>query len=238
MLDNNNRPFESFRVYLANKRWKTPCPTTRIYNMKHQVELGGRICTRKHEMYHWGGRLGNEVTLISDSLCKWVQDVPHLENQSFPGINLSRVLEKMMAVDVTTKGYLGLILSVGTNEISDGVSAEGILAKVTSILDFMEETSPETRLAVGLILPRPQDFDNDPVEGTFREENRRRANGLLKKLCYQRGAIFANSIVAVRTEKIMDMNLYAEDHLHLSDAGIAKIGIYYQGVAASLMERI
>jgi hypothetical protein len=206
--------------------------------MNHQIEMGGNICNRKHSLYRWEGRLGNEVTLVADSLCKWVQDVPHLEVQACPGVNLTRILEKMESVEVTSKGYLGLILSVGTNEISDGVPAEEILAKTEAILNFMAVTSPSTRMAVSLILPRPQDFDNDPVEGAIREENRRRANGMIKKLCKIRGAIFANSIIAVCTEKVLDLDLYAEDHLHLSDLGIAKIGLYYEGVAASLMERL
>ena len=232
-----SRPFESFRVYLAQHRQRTPCPN-RVYDMNHQIEMGGNICNRKHSLYHWQGRLGNEVTLVADSLCKWVQDISHLEVQACPGVNLTRIFEKMKNVDITSKGYLGFILCVGTNEIADGVPAEEILAKTEAILDYMAATSPTTRLAVGLILPRPQDFDKDPEEGAIREENRRRANGMIKKMCKIRGAIFANSISAVRTEKILDLDLFAEDHLHLSDLGIAKIGGYYEGVANSLMERL
>ena len=56
--------------------------------MKHQEEMGGKICALQHDIFHWGGRLGNEVTLIADSICKWVQDVPHLEVQSIPGVTL------------------------------------------------------------------------------------------------------------------------------------------------------
>ena len=106
-----------------------------------------------------------------------------------------------------------------------------------AIVDFLEETTPDTKIAIGLILPRPQDFDLDKVAGAIKEENRVLANSLLKQMCRERHLLFANSINCVMTNKELDIDgMYCEDHLHLSHDGMERLKEYYQGVGASLME--
>ena len=104
------RPFEPFRLHVLQQRWKIPCARSTTYNYKHQEEMNGRICPYKHFLYHWTGRLGNEVTLLSDSICKWMQYIPHVETQAVPGINLTRTLAQLQDVNLTSRGYRGIIL--------------------------------------------------------------------------------------------------------------------------------
>jgi lysophospholipase L1-like esterase len=170
-------------------------------------------------------------------MCKLLKHIPHVETQAVPGANLDRILSQLKSVDLTSRWYMGVIIHGGTNEISDGTPAEIIVQKMTAILNFLEETTPDTKIAVGLILPRPQDFDRDATEGAIKEENRERTNVLLKQLCRDRHVLFANSINCVLTNKQFDINMYSDDHLHLSQDGLDRLKEYYQGVGASLIDR-
>ena len=86
-------------------------------------------------------------------------------------------------------------------------------------------------LAVGLILPRPQD------RSEIKERDRKITNSKLKILCKTKGVLFANSIDVVRTKGVVDEDLYDDDNLHLADAAILRLGDFYRGIAATLMDR-
>jgi lysophospholipase L1-like esterase len=152
-------------------------------------------------------------------------------------MSLTGALIKMREIDLTTRHYTGAIFHLGTNDFSEGAPTEEIVDRALDIIKFMKETTPKTRLAFALILPRPQDSDRDPEAGVQKEEDRRTLNSALKFMCMQQGVIFANCITAVKTKKKFDIKMYADDHLHLNDKGVAKLAFYYQGITAALMDK-
>ena len=230
------RPFEQFKQHLQQQRWKIPCNRSTIYDKKHQEDMNGEICPYKHFLYRWGGLIDSEITLVSDSHCKLLQNIPHLEIQAVPGIDLARTLTQLTRQQLTSKGYRGFILHVGCNDHAQGITPYVTLQNIIAIVDYLEESTPSTRIAIGAILPRPVDYDLDLEMGEIKEENRMTLNRLLKTMCRERNILFANNNNTVMIDKTVDINMYKEDRLHLNHAGVAKLGTYYQGVAASLME--
>ena len=101
----------------------------------------------------------------------------------------------------------------------------------------MLQNHPSTRLAIGIILPRPID-EKDEDGGLAKEERRVETNKQLKKMCRQKGVLFANFRDAALTSETINRKWYARDDLHLNKTGIEALGEYYQGVASTLMERV
>jgi hypothetical protein len=154
-----------------------------------------------------------------------------LQIQAIPGLNLSRAHAKMCSNELNTTGFLGLILHVGTCDFDDGLSPLEIREKMAACLVYLQHAHPRTKLAVALILPRPQD------NSVAKEKQRKITNSQLKRLCKEKGVLFANSIDVVRTAKVVDDKLYDDDDLHLGNEAILRIGEFYRGIAATLMDR-
>jgi hypothetical protein len=197
--------------------------------------MGDQICGYKHYLFHWQGRKGNEVTLISDSIGKWIRYRAHLEVQAIPGMHLREAFTKMCLMEIKCWGMSGAILHCGTNDFAEGASPELIVERTAAIINFMQHTHRSVRLAVGIILPRICDEDDDDG-GIAKEERRVTTNLLLKKMCKEKHVLFANFKNAAYTNITVKRAWYANDRLHLNKKGIEVLGDYYQGIAASLMD--
>ena len=231
------RPFETFRQKMVARRWQTPCRISTTYDDEHQREMGDEICGFKHFLFHWKGRKGCEVTLISDSIGKWIRNKAHLEVQAIPGLSLHKALVKMCLGELNARGFLGLILHVGCNDFSEGVAPEIVVDRTLAIVEYIQQYHRSTRMAVGIILPRPQD-EKDDDKGVAKEQRRAETNKQLKVMCRQKGVLFANFKDAAINSTNVSRSWYARDDLHLNKAGIEVLGEYYEGIACSLMERI
>ena len=58
------------------------------------------------------------VTLISDSMAKYVENIPHVTVQPFPGVNITK-LQHIIRKSKASINYKYMILLVGTNNIED-----------------------------------------------------------------------------------------------------------------------
>ena len=139
--------------------------------------------------------------------------------------------------ELNATAFLGLILHVGCNDFSEGAAPEIIVDRTVAIVEFMQQYHSSTRLAVGIILPRPVD-NNDQDGGVAKERRRAETNRQLKQMCRQKGVLFANFKEAALTCATMNPKWYACDDLHLSQSGVEVLGEYYQGIASTLMERL
>ena len=193
------------------ERRHTPCPTSTTYDEAHAYRFGNN-CGFKHYFYHWQGLVDNRVGLIGDSLVKYIRGVRHLEIQSVPGLGLTRALEMMTTGELRIVNYEALVLMIGTNDLgSDYIT---IIRKMYEILRFLKSATPGTKLAVGLILPRPCDTDY------FADVHRRFVNSELRFLCKDLGVVFLNTYIGVTTNGFFDTTLYARDMLHLNWRGV------------------
>lgn len=236
MWNANPRPFEAYRQQLVLRRWQTPCPRSTTYDDKHQEELGEEICQYKHFFFHWQGRKGNEVTLISDSIGKWIRNIAHLQVQAIPGLDLRRAFTKMCLMELNCRDFLGVILHCGTNDFSEGAPPELVVERTAAIVNFMQQSHPNVKVAVGIILPRPVDTD-DKKWGPAKEERRVTTNEQMKRMCRQKRVLYADFQKAARSNDIVQHGWYAKDRLHLNTKGIAALGEYYQGIANTLMDQ-
>jgi lysophospholipase L1-like esterase len=138
-------------------------------------------------------------------------------------------------MEIKCWNFRGAILHCGTNDFAEGASPEEIVDRIAAIINFMQHTHASVRLAVSIILPRPQDKD-DTDGGVAKEERRVATNKLIKRMCKQKHVLFANFCNAALTDATISRAWYAKDRLHLNKKGFEALGEYYQGMAASLMD--
>jgi hypothetical protein len=197
-------------------------------------------------MFHWQGDITNTVGLIGDSICKWVQGMPHLENQSVPGLTLDKLCSMLSADGFKTAPFHAILIHCGTNDVAEN-SPEAVGQMMENVLELLSAKVPGTRLAVSMVIPRPKD-------DVTRDEKRRKVNTELKRVCKRRGITFMQSYkgvtvqrpfetqryeqegMAAATQRVFEPALYARDKLHLKLEGIQCMKRYLRGAVATLME--
>ena len=211
----------------AEIRRHTPCPFSTTYDEAHAYRYGFN-CDYKHLFFHWQGLVDNRVGLIGDSLVKYIKGVRHLEIQSVPGLTLSGALEMMTTGALKIGNFEALIVMAGTNDLGSHYMVT--CRKMAEIIRFLKCVIPQTKLAVGMILPRPVD---QMIE---QDEHRRRTNSEIRFLCKDLGVAFLNTYIGVTTDGIFDTTLYARDMLHLNWRGTQRMGMYLKGAAGTLLD--
>jgi hypothetical protein len=225
------KKYMDYRQGASFKPKKTPCPHSREYNEAHYARFKSN-CKHSHEVFHWQGVTDNLVCLIGDSICKWSNEIQHLEIQAVPGLSLEGALDKMVSGKLNIHGFHGLFVHLGTNDVtSSKCDPDEIAKKMSAIIDYLEITIPDTRLGISMIIPRPR--DNEATD-----EMRRKVNARFKKLCKDRGCTFLRSYKAVTTEKVYDKSLYAKDRLHLKLEGIKAMRRFLRGAAVTMIDDI
>jgi lysophospholipase L1-like esterase len=139
-------------------------------------------------------------------------------------------------MELNCSDFRGVILHCATNDFAEGAPPELIVERTAAIINFMQQSHRNVKLAIGIILPRPVDTD-DPEGGIAKEERRVMTNQLMKRMCKQKRVLYANFQNAALTNEIVEReDWYAKDRLHLNKKGIVALGEYYQGVANTLMD--
>ena len=111
-----------------------------VYNEEHFNRFGYR-CKFMHELFHWQGITDNKVSLISDSICKWTNEIPHMEIQACPGLTLSGALTKITSGKLEIQNFHGLVFHVGTNNVIKS-TPEQIGQAMGEIVDYVKENTP------------------------------------------------------------------------------------------------
>jgi hypothetical protein len=203
-----------------------------VYNEEHRINHPKGCNAFSHALFSWKGMKSSRACLIADSILKWLNDMDHLDVKAIPGLDLSRAFLKLADLTLSFEGYQLVILAVGTNSIRSNTPQE-IMLQTKAILNFLSHAIPRTRLAVTMILPRPQDGPLPADDAT-----RYKANKLIQKLCKKRKIAHMNPTRGVLTSKLVDDGFYAHDNLHLSPTGIRKMRLYFNGAIGSLLENI
>jgi hypothetical protein len=87
----------------------------------------GRPSSRHRRTYLWPAKLSNNFSLISDSLCKFVNNCNQLYVQAYPGAIVSSLIRDIESGLVRVKGFKIIILHVGTNNL-EHTAVENILS--------------------------------------------------------------------------------------------------------------
>ena len=120
---------------------------------------------------------------MSDSIAKYVTDIRDTKVCAFPGINVSRLTQKILNGHVDLNSAY-IILHVGTNDINSLTVSE-ICASYSDLISVVKQKSLG-KVMVSSVLPRPIDFD---VNGAKVKE----LNNSLERLCKSRQVQYLRS---------------------------------------------
>lgn len=159
--------------------------------------------------------LDGGVAFVGDSLTEggdWAALFPGvtLRNYGISGDRAEGVLARHAQIVAARPGRI--LLLIGTNNLSRGVSPAAVDADVSATLDRFRAALPETQLVVQSVLPRQPQFD-----AAIRE-----LNGLLRQTAARHGAAFVDLHPAFVVEGGRLDPAVTADELHLTSAGYAR----------------
>ena len=167
-----------------------------------------------------------KVTIVSDSIAKSVTGVREAKICAFPGINISRLTNKISRglVDLRSKYVL---LHVGTNDINT-LTVPEICSSYNDLITTLRSRFI-CQVLVSSVLPRPIDFE---VNGQKVKE----LNSALEKLCTERQIKFVRSFKPFLVDGVPRRELYAvrDGGLHLNLEGVRRLRNVFISVIASL----
>lgn len=172
--------------------------------------------------YDFSESLGNPIrkcTIVSDSIAKYVSDIIGTSVTAFPGINISRLSNRI------SKGFVDLnsefvILHVGTNDINSLHVLE-MLSSYNDLLSVVRSCS-RSQIAVSACLPRPIDHE---VNGNKIKE----FNKGLEKLCRSRNVKFLRTFRPFLFNGCPRRELFAvrDGGLHLNLEGTRRLRQFF-----------
>lgn len=160
--------------------------------------------------------LGNSIT----DGCEWAElfDNPHIKNR---GISADRASWMFDRLDPIIKGQpKKLFLMIGTNDLSAGISPEGVAANIAAIVARFATESPKTEIYVQSILPvNGADLKVSPRNHWSKETEILETNRLIRQLCREQGVTYVDVFSALADDKGMLDVRYTNDGLHLMGEG-------------------
>ena len=103
-----------------------------------------------------------------------------------------------------------ILIHGGTNNLSDGVSAENLTEQLERIADIIENVNPESKIILSSVLPHKNDkLGNQLIN---------QANQTLKQLCTRKSYCFLDNTERLTENGVPDTTLY-RDNIHLNAKG-------------------
>lgn len=167
-----------------------------------------------------------KLHIVSDSIAKHITDIREAKVIAFPGINVSRLTNKISQglVDMRSKYVL---FHVGTNDINT-LTVEEICSSFNDLITTVR-TKYMCNVLVSSVLPRPIDFE---VNG----EKVTQLNFALEKLCKERRARFVRSFKPFLKNGVPRRELFAvrDGGLHLNLEGVRRLRHVFVSLVAGL----
>lgn len=177
--------------------------------------------------------LNDNFTLISDSLCKYINQTNQIHVQGFPGVNLSGLRWKIGLGKVRLNEFKIIILHVGTNDVQLKSVSEIVELYHKLIISVRNLASCRAVIAVSAIIPRP----TDECRYGLKRKIINKELCKLAKICnctfLRTYSVFENS-----KTKIPITKLYAKDGLHLNCRGIHVMKKFIVGNVITLQEKL
>lgn len=169
------------------------------------------------------------VTILSDSMAKYVNDIHHTTVQAFPGATISR-LQNKIATHRASISFKHTILLIGTNDIPSSMSIGEIMSLYENLVTYIHSRS-NTNLIISGIIPRPCDLKFDPTESRVKEFNKE-----LQLLCKRRKLQFLHTyrIFLHNNKPIRSYFAVKDGGLHLNSEGTRKLRLFFINTVAHL----
>ena len=158
------------------------------------------------------------VTVLSDSMAKYVSDIPHTTVQVFRGANIARLVHKIDKKKASISAKHTIIL-IGTNDVASSRPVQQIMSSFQDLI-MKIRTKSSTNLIICGIIPRPCDLPNDPEETRMKEINKE-----LEALCKKRRVSFLHTyrIFLYKNKPIRSLFAVNDDGLHLNFEGTRRL---------------
>ena len=170
------------------------------------------------------------MTLISDSMAKYVENIPHVTVQPFPGVNITK-LQHIIRKSKASINYKYTILLVGTNNIEDrSRTVDEIMSYYNDLVTTIRSRS-STKIIVSAIIPRPCDLQKDPYEKRVKDMNKE-----LKLMCKRRNLQFLHTfrIFLHNNKPIRSYFAVNDKGLHLNLEGVRRLRRFFVNTVTHL----
>ena len=167
-----------------------------------------------------------KVTIVTDSMAKYVTEIREAKVVAFPGINISRLNNKILRGLVDLRSEY-VILHVGTNDINTLTVSEMCSSYQDLITTVREKFG--CKVVVSSILPRPIDYD---VNG----DKVKSLNNTLEGLCKERRIQYVRSYKPFLEfgEPRRDLFAVRDGGLHLNSEGLRRLRHVFISAVANL----
>ena len=169
------------------------------------------------------------VTILSDSMAKYVSGVKYTTVQAFPGATVSRLQSKILSQKASIE-FKYTILLIGTNDISSSLSVGEIISLFENLVTIIRSRS-STKLIISGIIPRPCDLQTDPTESRVKSVNKE-----LKELCKRRHIQFLHTfrIFLHKNKPIRSYFAVNDGGLHLNSEGTRRLRLFFINAVSHL----
>lgn len=110
-----------------------------------------------------------KVTIISDSIAKYVTGIDGCTVQSFRGDTIARLTSRMLSGQAILEHFDFVIIHVGTNDIGNRATFNNIISDFGNLIGVCRKINPLINIIISAILPRP--VDNDITDTVIRKVN-------------------------------------------------------------------
>ena len=168
------------------------------------------------------------VLLLSDSTCKYVNNIDCVDIHAIPGANIFTVHQYIKENKARMKLFSHILLHVGTNDIGNGLSFHLAVQYYSNLFNLIKDEC-DCKVIVSAILPRPIDFDNTKNIVI-------QLNNCLSSLAVKFGYLFVRSYkpFVQQPGSLPIRKYFARDGLHLSFLGVSILRNFFIGVVNHL----
>ena len=169
------------------------------------------------------------VTILCDSMGKYVTGIHHTEIQPFPGADIQRLRHKIKKNKASISSKY-TILHVGTNDIPTSKSVRKIYKQYKSLIRYIKSKS-RTNIIISAIIPRPCDLPIDPEETRVKKVNKE-----LKRFSLRQNVQFIHTYRPFlhKNKPIRSLFAYKDGGLHLNYEGTKKLRKFWINVVIHL----
>lgn len=202
------------------------CPKRNILDKIH-IEKFGDKCPFKHLEYHWPARTTSENCVISDSICKYVNQLYDTEVHAYPGKRIEDIYHKILSKEIDVSKYWVIVIHASSNNLSDD-TIENVLQYFRKIVDLIKRNNKYVHVVVSAIIPKL--FDEESLQ-----KKRINWNNELRVMCKATNCHFIETWKKFENfnqhlKRIVFMEeLYTKkDGIHLNEAGTKVLKDYLE----------
>jgi lysophospholipase L1-like esterase len=210
------------------------CGVRKVMDKEHAgLYNGAENCPARHERYIWPATEQEEAIIVADSLLKKVRHLKRTSVYAIPGATIERLTGEIIRGNIDISFQRAVCVCAGTNNLCRDTPAQ-ICGKLATLVDTIRNRNVDCIIMISGIIIRPCDEDEDDEQRYTRTRGgdanlakaRRETNDMIKPMLQARGATLLATWKVLMMGSKANRYMYANDGLHLSDAGVYRITQY------------